>query len=154
MSKAISLLHQAGALHSYFPTSNIVRKGNTKLVWEGSLQPSALSKRYLVRLIYSSSGGVEVFVITPLPLAKATFKLPHVYNTKTQKLCLYYPADREWHPGMYFVQSILPWTVEWLHFYELWVLTDGQWLGGGVEHAETLISETDNNNKMKNNELE
>ena len=29
--------------------------------------------------------------------------------------------------------TIIPWTSEWLFFYELWLATGGEWLGEG-EH--------------------
>jgi len=41
---------------------------------------------------------------------------------------------REWHAGMLFVQTIIPWMSEWLYFYEIW-LCCGKWLGGGIEHS-------------------
>ena len=37
--------------------------------------------------------------------------------------------------------TIIPWTVEWLYYYELWQAT-GEWLGGG-EHPENEIDKTD-----------
>lgn len=30
--------------------------------------------------------------------------------------------------------TIIPWTIEWLYYYELWLAT-GEWLGGG-DHPE------------------
>lgn len=37
--------------------------------------------------------------------------------------------------------TIIPWTVEWLYFYELWLAT-GEWLGGG-EHPDFGKEKTD-----------
>jgi hypothetical protein len=31
---------------------------------------------------------------------------------------------------MSIAETIIPWTSEWLYFYELWVFT-GEWHGGG-----------------------
>ena len=36
--------------------------------------------------------------------------------------------------------TIIPWTIEWLYFYELWLAT-GEWLGGG-EHVDSGFSKT------------
>lgn len=131
----ISLLHQAGALRAYFPQSTVKRDGEQSLIWVGKLQPSALGGIYTVKLHYSRKDGVAVYVLDPkLLLAKGATALPHVYSTPKQQLCLYYPPGNEWNPGMWFVQSIIPWASEWLYHYELWIATDGKWLGGGIDH--------------------
>ena len=63
-------------------------------------------------------------------------ELPHVYSQKEQRLCLYYPRGRcAWNSSMGIAKTIMPWTSEWLFFYELWLAT-GEWLGGGI-HIET-----------------
>jgi len=154
MTNRISLIHQAGALRSFFPDSLIRRNGETGLVWEGDLQPSPLSVHYHIKLVYRRGFGVEIFVVSPrLQLAPGTIQLPHVYDTDRQRLCLYYPADREWHPGLYFVHTIIPWASEWLYYYELWLLTEGQWLGGGIEHTSPIPNEsTDNKTQSINNQ--
>ena len=130
----ISLIHQAGALRSYFPASEIIRKGENELIWIGELKPTPLSQTYTVKLHYKRNAYVKVFVIgQTLELAKGKTKLPHVYSTPLQQLCLYYPKNDEWHTGMFYVKSLLPWASEWLYHYEFWVGT-GVWHGGGIDH--------------------
>jgi hypothetical protein len=135
MLKRISLIHQAGALLSYFPESEIRRKGEREITWIYTLVPSALSKAYKMKLHYTITEGAKIFVLHPDPLELATgkTKLPHVYSTPRQELCLYYPAWREWHPGKLYVHTLIPWASEWLFHYELWVGT-GVWHGGGIAH--------------------
>ncbi len=29
------------------------------------------------------------------------------------------------------------WAIEWLYHYELWLITGGEWLGGGTVHGAT-----------------
>ncbi len=55
-------------------------------------------------------------------------KVPHVFPDMS--LCLH--MRDEWRPEMLISKSIIPWTSEWLLFYELWLVT-GEWLGGGHE---------------------
>jgi hypothetical protein len=130
----ISLIHQAGALKSYFPASEIVRKGEDELIWIGNITPTPLSETYRVKLHYKMGAFINVSVIDrKLKLAEGATKLPHVYSTPRQQLCLYYPKDNEWHNGMYYVKSLIPWASEWLYHYEIWV-GSGQWHGGGIEH--------------------
>lgn len=60
-------------------------------------------------------------------------KLPHVYSSDEQSLCLHYPPQRKWTGIKHIAATIVPWAAEWLYHYEIWVLT-GQWNGGGTIH--------------------
>ncbi len=133
----ISLIHQAGTLKSYFPNSEIKRRGENEIAWIGTVIPSPLSATYKLGLHYKYNKGAKVYVIDPKPLhlAKGESVLPHVYSTPEQQLCLYYPKDKEWNTGMYYVKTLIPWACEWLVHYECWVAT-GTWHGGGI-HIET-----------------
>lgn len=136
----ISLLHQAGALRSYFPASIIMRKWEDELIWIGEITPTPLSELYKIKLHYKKGEFIKVFVIgKKLKLAHGEKKLPHVYSTIKQQLCVYYPNNNEWHPGMFYVQSLIPWASEWLYHYEIWVGT-GKWHGGGIEHEQRIES--------------
>lgn len=136
--KRISLLNQAGALKSYFPNSTIKRIGEYELTWEGELKPSISSRTYKIKLRCRIGKSPKIYVIKPqLKLAEGKKYLPHVYSTPEQQLCLYYPDNREWNQGMYYVNTIIPWTSEWLYHYEIWVST-GNWHGGGVVHENEV----------------
>lgn len=130
----ISLLQQEGALKSYFPESKIIRKGEKELIWVHTITPKPLSDMYKIKLHYRQAEGIEMYVLEPkLILARGKFLLPHVYSTPKQQLCLYDPNGNEWHPGMFYVRSIIPWASEWLYHYEIWA-GSGEWHGGGIEH--------------------
>jgi len=134
-SKRIPLIKQEGALKSYFPGSQIHRRGDKEIRWIHTVKPSPLSASYKLLLHDSKSEGASVFVISPksLPLAKGKDCLPHVYSHKKQHLCLHYPKKNEWDNSMYYVKSLIPWACEWLLHYEIWVGT-GEWTGGGIDH--------------------
>ena len=55
--------------------------------------------------------------------------LPHVYSSGD--LCLYLPG--QWKESMLLADTILPWTSQWLLYYELWLIT-GHWMGSGHDH--------------------
>lgn len=130
----ISLIHQAGTLRSYFPLSKIIRQREEELIWFGELTPKPMSKTYKVKLHYKRGAFIKVFVVgEKLKLAEGKNELPHVWSTPLQQLCLFYPKDNEWDPGMFYVHSLIPWASEWLYFYEIWAAT-GVWHGGGIEH--------------------
>jgi hypothetical protein len=75
-------------------------------------------------------------VVEPPVLARpeGVEKLPHVFDTKKQQICLHYGPFGEWDSAMFLALKIIPWASEWLLFYELWVIT-GEWLGEGVDHV-------------------
>jgi hypothetical protein len=114
-------------------------------VWRGRLRPIATS--YEVSIVYFPKlwlGGafvrnswVTVQVLDPeigLDPRGTGEKLPHIYpcpNTRIGwSLCLYDPRTKDWKPSRSIAETIIPWTAEWLFFYEGWLI-DGHWAGGG-----------------------
>ncbi|WP_346854948.1 hypothetical protein [uncultured Draconibacterium sp.] len=84
------------------------------------------------KLTYKIGYHPCVYVINnKLELYPGENKLPHVYDTKKQWLCLYYRKAREWTNQMLIADTIIPWTSEWLYHYEFWLAT-GNWHGKGI----------------------
>jgi hypothetical protein len=83
-------------------------------------------------MVYDEPFIPQVYVVSPKPLvlAKGAEKLPHTYDTKRQRLCLFKPHCGEWNSSMLIADTIVHWAIEWLYYYENWVYT-GKWLGGG-----------------------
>ena len=131
-SQEIPLIVQANKLQSYFSDSKYSVRQNI-LVWKGYLQPTYLSPKYLIKVVYQREKHPNVYVIDPKPLALAEgkSKLEHVYNTDKQHLCIYYKRAKEWNQTKFIADTIIPWTSEWLLHYEIWVAT-GIWHGGGI----------------------
>lgn len=130
---------QAGKLKSYFPDSKVIIRPS-RLIWLYSLTPTALSPSYKVKIEYRIGTSPNVYITSPkLKLATGEKDLPHVYSTKRQWLCIYYRRALEWKSNMTIADSIIPWTSEWLFFYEIWLGT-GKWLGGGV-HTERITEQ-------------
>ena len=117
-------------------------------IWEGELRP--VSETYRVRVvdqrgfddgrIICASHWPTVRVISPAlsPRSEAPDQLvPHLYgphdDPRGPELCLFYPKEREWAEHMLMAESIVPWTVEWLFYYEIWHVT-GAWGGEEAPH--------------------
>lgn len=134
-NQGINLIVQAKKLESYFPESSITRSIN-KLVWKGTLQPSVLSDVYDIKLEYKVGFHPCVYVINKkLELREGENKLPHVYSTEEQWLCLYYRKAQEWNNRLFIADTVIPWTSEWLFHYEFWLAT-GEWHGRGIHGAQ------------------
>jgi hypothetical protein len=145
MSKKMSITNHVGAIKSYFPDGKI-HSSKDKLTWVGNITPTPLSETYEIKVTYSYSDGVKIYVVNPkpLPLASSQERLPHVYSHEKQQICLYYPNGKEWNNSQYLVHTIFPWASEWLMYYELWLAT-GTWLGGGRHiNEEEKVKEGEN----------
>ncbi|HLR70454.1 hypothetical protein [Pseudogracilibacillus sp. ICA-222130] len=126
----IPISQQIIAMNLAFPKFKQAWKKN-KVVWTGKLQPTPLSKSYLVEITYSLGMlQPKVLVLDPPLENRGEEKIPHVYPGN--KLCLFRPKKKEWTKQMVIAETIVPWTTLWLYYYEMWHAT-GKWLGGG-EH--------------------
>jgi hypothetical protein len=123
--RGLSLTRQAFALRRTFPEAmTSIRR--SKLMWTGILTPTPLSREYTVRVIYSLGAYPQVIILDPPPVPDQNGLLPHFY--RQGGLCLH--AAHEWDGSMLIVETIVPWTTEWLAHYELWKW-HGQWQGDG-----------------------
>lgn len=89
------------------------------------LRPSPESVTYQVRINYEPNASPKVFVVSPRLVGKP----PHLYRDGS--LCLYW---HEYTNSMGFGETIVPWTAEWLFFYELWQV-QGEWLAPESQHG-------------------
>ncbi|RNL88537.1 hypothetical protein ED312_08810 [Sinomicrobium pectinilyticum] len=114
-----------------FPELQIVKNTWNSFQLIIQMQPTSISAKYDIKIVYELNRWVKVFVINmELRLAPNRVKLPHVYDTSKQQLCLYSPSKKEWDGFKYIADTIIPWTSDWLYYYELW-LPEGKWYGGG-----------------------
>lgn len=126
-SPYLSVAQQAFAIHALLPEAKVTLGANTRLAAIADLQPTPVSRRYTVGIDYCQGGVPEVRVLTPeLALHPGAGALPHTYPDDT--LCLHLPGH--WRPTMFIAHTTIPWTSEWLLYYEIWLVT-GQWHGGG-----------------------
>ncbi|NOU58886.1 hypothetical protein [Marinifilum caeruleilacunae] len=129
----INLGIQRGKLKSLFPSSTVTISKNV-LTWKHNLQPSPLSEKYKIKLIYRLGKSPNVYVLSPvLRKRKKEDDFNHLYSEDKQWLCLYYKRAREWDTSMLLADILVPWISEWLLHYEIWSVT-GKWNGGGIQH--------------------
>jgi hypothetical protein len=136
--KKMPIAIQAGLLKSIYAGSKVRTQYDQALSWHFEIMPSPLSKTYEVRLDYTLGKPPQVYVLTPLTLAKGATRLPHVYDTKKQRLCLYYPDGQQWNASMPLAKTIVPWIYDWLYHFEIW-LGSGVWQGGGIHLASNKV---------------
>lgn len=105
------------------------------------VQPTNISREYIITLEYKIPKPPAVYLINQKVMKNKEDVLPHCYerkyydeNRERVHLCLYYPRRTEWKGTMFLADTIVPWAVEWLYYYEQWRMT-GEWYGGG-EHPK------------------
>ena len=107
-----------------------------RLIWQYDVSPSPLSRIYGARIEFVQDNVPSVYIDKPdLALLAAHRDLPHVYEQKPPRLCLYLPRTYEWQSWMRLDQTIVPWTALWLFYFEEW-LSSNEWKGEGEHPME------------------
>ena len=127
----LTLSVQGLLLKSKYPESKVSVKKN-RLIWRGGIKPTALSRLYKIKIICERGNKPKVFLYGNHIKGIERTDFPHKYHKDEIKqevqLCLNMPY--EFNYSLRIIDTIIPWTQEWLYFYEIWLLT-GEWRGGG-----------------------
>ena len=118
---------EAGMVRRNFPFFKTRVRGS-ELTCRGWMRPTETSEEYRVEIKYSSERSPDVRVLEPDIAVDAEL---HMYDEGT--LCLYDWREQPWQNCWYLHETVIPWTAEWLVFYELFLLT-GKWLGHSAIH--------------------
>ncbi|MEZ2410402.1 hypothetical protein AB6806_26745 [Bosea sp. RCC_152_1] len=144
----LSIEEQDRLIQRDFPQFTLVHDSGLFAIWRGALCP--IQKPYEIEIAYCPfdtfdeftilNGDITVRLISPELVVFHPVKgglVHHVYADPEQParspLCLYDPRTQEWSPARAMAETIIPWAMEWLFFYEAWLLT-GEWHGGGRGH--------------------
>jgi len=120
----------------YFPFLQCTLRGK-RLCCSGSITPFEGCDTYKIRIEYQEGRTPCVYIVDPHIEPDPEY---HIYEEGN--LCLFYPRESPWSSTMRIHKTIIPWTAEWLVFYELWKLT-GEWQGPEAPHAraDTALEE-------------
>jgi hypothetical protein len=129
---------QAAGLRRLFPDGKTIMTRDS-VSWFGQIAPSDYCRKYTVEMLYKHGDLPKVWVRQPdLKELAGEKSLPHVYDQKTQELCLYLPGCGFWTSGKSIASTVMLWACLWLYYFELW-LTTGEWHGHGI-HPESSIT--------------
>jgi hypothetical protein len=130
-TRKLNLAQQLFSLRRVYPKG----KGaihHPKLMWQDQLAPTPLSRTYCTAVTYHFGLAPQTHVLSPSLVQLAGGRLiPHLYSQKHQRLCLYLPNAGEWNSSRFISETIIPWALLWLFYFEEWLLSD-EWKGGGV----------------------
>lgn len=128
--RQLNVIQQAVCLHRRFPHERPPTVKAGLMTWTVTLQPTPMSVHYQVVISYRHRQRPRVKVVAPALESRQDESLPHVYPG--DELCLYY-MDEFTGTEDFIADTIVPWTSEWLYFYECWITT-GVWLGAEAPH--------------------
>ncbi len=141
-SVPIPLIQQKVSLCANYADSSCVIK-NDSLLWSAKIKPTPLSKEYSVIMTYKMKKNPKIWIIGDELDKLDSPDFPHKYDISAKdkyvRICLY--RYSEFDSTKYLANTIVPWIIEWLYYYELW-LTTGNWLGGG-EHPSSGVNKND-----------
>lgn len=132
--KKINLGLQNLTIQKKFTGFKLFNYDSKHIYWIGYLQPRTKGKKYKVKIVFDLTP--KVYVLEPEIIKNS----PHVFSDNS--LCLYHPNDSSYSPTMLLADTIIPWTSEWLLFYEIW-LQEGIWWGKSAPHSPNLSKEPD-----------
>lgn len=129
--QVLSFAMQKILLDKSYPEAQSFIKSGT-LIWYGAIKPTPLSRTYSIKIVCKKKSRPKVILYGDNIEGLANLEFPHHFkidkDKKTVELCLHL-----WHEFTYsdsIADTIIPWTQEWLYFYEIWLAT-GEWCGGG-----------------------
>lgn len=101
--------------------------------------PSEGCATYSILITYSFRRSPHVRITNPM-IPKELWPFVHVFPHNGE-LCLFdcRPEGQPWHWRNSIHETIIPWTAEWLVYYELF-LKVGRWLGPEVSHVKPKVS--------------
>lgn len=130
-SKNIPLVIQSYLISQKYPEAKCEIKKN-QLIWEGKIKPTSLSREYNIRIICNGTLRPQVILYGDKIEGIEREDFPHHFKIDKDKpevyLCLHLPKEFNYSYSIH--DTIIPWTQEWLYFYEIWLST-GKWCGGG-----------------------
>jgi hypothetical protein len=137
-----SVDEQDAEIRRLFPDFRLTAHADWIGVREGPLRPASKTYNvYFRRTIFPgwtlANDYVTLHVVEPLvgeEMLTSEKLLPHIYGNERNRawpaLCLWDPAEMFWTPEMSIATTIIPWTSEWLLFFEYWQIS-GEFLGPG-----------------------
>ena len=113
------------------------------------VKTNPFSKEYDVKIEYRMGKSPRVWLLNEKIEEDQETYIPHNYGVDREEnsiqLCLYKPRNKEWMKHYSLADTIVPWAIEWIYFYEIWKVT-GEWKGGG---AHPTLKDRKNSDKYQ-----
>jgi hypothetical protein len=131
-----NLLIQKKMIEENYPflTCNIVREVLTCTGW---VQPDGCLDKYKIKIECVAGCEPKSTIISP-----KIEPSPQIHMYSDHSICLHYPPDMWWNEKIKIYEYTIPWIIEWIIFYELYLINGNKWEG---RESPTHITESDKN---------
>lgn len=136
---------QIAEVKAKFPSLKLIHDLGWLIIWQGELR--SFSATYTVRFFWQrwwptswgfrgSNLAPSITIIKPKLEHPSGRRIPHIYTDGAKiSLCVFDPEnDDDWNPSQSIADTIIPYTIQWLGSYELWLVTE-EWPAPG-RHPE------------------
>lgn len=130
ISRAI-LIREKKLIERHYDFLQCSISGNL-LVCRGKVKPTSHSKNYEIKVVYDPKVNPKVFVVNPLIEYNDDI---HMFKND-KSLCLFHSETDNFYWDFrkhHLFDTIVPWTLEWLIYYELYLIS-GKWEHPFVDH--------------------
>lgn len=150
MTEPMTMAAQIAAMAEDWPQFKAKSNSDGSVIWTGPLE--ADHQTFVVEVRYALDMEFPwVRVLRPRLVQRPELPegpLPHVYWQGDEPgLCLFDPLQKEWDASMAISRTTIPWTIDWLYFYEIWSMT-GKWLGGGRHRGQPIPIKRQQNDEV------
>ena len=95
------------------------------LICTGFIESNDYKNKYKIEIRCVSGFAPSCKILEPTNIKPST-KI-HMYDDYT--LCLFYPPDLKFNSRTPIFKFTIPWLLEWIHFYELYLINGNIWEG-------------------------
>lgn len=117
-------------LIDYFFPGTFSEQRGSELIVRYELKDSDWKATYTIGIILKAFKEPKIWVLRPD--VKPTLSI-HMYQDRS--LCLFHRTDFRMFEKISLARQIIPWTIEWVHFYELWLVNGNIWKGKEIGHG-------------------
>jgi len=98
---------------------------NNVLICKGKIESGDYKNKYKIEIRCVAGKEPKSTIIEPEAIEPS--QQIHMYSDHS--VCLHYPPDMKWNGRTEIFKYTIPWVIEWIHFYELYLVNGEKWLG-------------------------
>lgn len=119
------LLYQKKMIEQHYSFLKCKILQGKQLICEGIVESPDFKYQYQIEIAFRIGTEPISKIISPADIEPSV----DIHMYKDRSLCLYYPIDMKWTARTPIFKYTVPWTVEWPHYYELFLINGGIWEG-------------------------
>lgn len=128
--KRYMLWVQTDLLRIHWPFVSIISMDKEVICRFVYYKKDCLKQSYEVIIAYKPFQRPKVVIINP------TIKPSHLIHMNIDgTLCLYYPNDYKYDAHENLALEVIPWTIKWICYYELWLVNGHIWKAKEASHG-------------------